>query len=89
MRKLVVGLAAAAVAVGITAASAPAHPPGPGPHRHCLSTPQGYVEIAPGVVEHARHDPAFHNVHGHVHVGAGLQGPLTIIPVFDLTQGCP
>jgi hypothetical protein len=87
MRKLFATLAATTVVVGVTAASAPGHPPGP--HRHCLLTPQGYVEIAPGVVDHALHDPAFHNVHGHVHVGAANQGPLTIIPVFDLTQGCP
>ena len=87
MRKLLVTVGAAAVGAGITAAAAPGHPPAP--HRHCLSTPQGYVEIAPGVVEHAPHDPAFHNVHGNVHVGAGLQGPLEIIPVFNLAQGCP
>lgn len=87
MRKILVTLAALTAAVGITAASAPAHPPPP--HRHCLLTPSGYVEIAPGTVEHARHDPAFHNVHGHVHVGAGVLGPLTIVSVFDLTQGCP
>lgn len=87
MRKLSVVLTAAAFAVGITAASAPGHPPAP--HRHCLLTPQGYVEIAPGVVDHAPHATAFHNVHGHVHVGAGVLGPLEIIPVFDLSQGCP
>ena len=87
MRKLFVSVAAAAVAVGITAASAPGHPPAP--HRHCLLTPQGYVEIASGVVGHAPHAPAFHNVHAHVHVGAGVEGPLSIIPIFDLTQGCP
>ena len=87
MRKLFATLAAATVVVGVTAASAPGHPPAP--HRHCLLTPTGFVEIAPGVVEHAPHATAFHNVHGHVHVGAGVQGPLTIIPVFNLTQGCP
>jgi hypothetical protein len=87
MRKLLVTFTAAAVAVGITAGAAPGHPPAP--HRHCLLTPQGYVEIAPGVVEHASHDPAFHNVHGHVHVGAGVLGPLEIIPVFNLNAGCP
>lgn len=85
MRKFLVTVAAASVAVGITAASAPGHPP---PHRHCLLTPQGYVEIAPGVVEHAPHAPAFHNVHGHVHVGAGILGPLEIQPIFDLSKGC-
>ena len=85
MRKFVVIVAAAAVAVGITAGAAPGHPPGP--HRHCLLTPQGYVEIAPGVVQDAPHDPAFHNVHGHVHVGAGINGPLTIIGVFPPAGG--
>jgi hypothetical protein len=86
MRKVLATLAAATVAVAITAASAPGHPPAQ--HRHCLLTPQGWVEIAPGVVEHARHDPAFHNVHGHVHVGAGVLGPLEIQPLFDLSQSC-
>jgi hypothetical protein len=88
MRRLLTTVAAAAMAVGFTAASAPGHPPGP--HRHCLLTPQGWVEIAPGVVEHPKvHETAFHNVHGHVHVGAGNEGPLTIMPVFDLNAGCP
>lgn len=87
MRRFLVVLITAAVAVGIAAATAPGHPPAP--HRHCLLTPQGYVEIAPGVVEHAPHDPAFHNVHGHVHVGAGVQGPLSIIPLFNLDDECP
>ena len=87
MRKLFATVAATTVVVGITAASAPGHPPPP--HRHCLLTPQGYVEIAPGVVEHARPHPAFHNVHRHVHVGAGVQGPLTIIPLFNLNDECP
>lgn len=88
MRKLLVIVAAAAVAVGITATSAPGHPVGPAPHRHCLLTPQGWVEIAPGVVEHAPDDPAFHSVHTHVHVGAANEGPLTIRPEFDLMKGC-
>jgi hypothetical protein len=86
MRKLLVTVAAATVAVGIAAATAPGHPPAE--HRHCLLTPQGWVEIAPGVVQDAPHDPAFHNVHGHVHVGVGVLGPLEIQPIFDLTKGC-
>ncbi len=87
MRKLLVTIAAASVAFGISAGAAPAHPPEE--HRHCLLTPQGYVEIARGTVDPAPHHPAFHNVHGHVHVGAGILGPLTIIPQFDLSKGCP
>ena len=86
MRKVFATIAATTVVVGITPASAPGHPPPP--HRHCLLTPSGWVEIAQGVVEHARHDPAFHNVHGHVHVGAGVFGPLEIKPLFNLNDEC-
>jgi hypothetical protein len=51
-----------------------------------MLTPQGYVELAPGVVEQAPHDSAFHMFHSHVHVG---QPPTTIIPLFDLNASCP
>lgn len=54
-------------------------------HRHCMLTPQGYVEVAPGVVEHAPHDTAFHQFHSNVHVGSP---PTTIIPKL-LTEECP
>jgi hypothetical protein len=84
MRRLLVSVAAATFVLGVTAGSAPGHPPAP--HRHCLLTPQGYVEVAPGVVEHPQvHETAFHNFHGHVHLGAP---PTTITPIFDLTKGC-
>ena len=55
------------------------------PHRHCLLTPNGYVEVARGVVNQAPHNTAFHNFHGHVHVGAP---PTTIAPLFDLSKAC-
>lgn len=71
-----------AVTVGAVGGTAVAVPP----HRHCMLTPQGYVELAVGVVEHAPHDPAFHEFHSHVHVG---RPPTTIIPIFDLNQECP
>jgi hypothetical protein len=83
MRKLLLVVAAATVVLGTTAGSAPGHPPAE--HRHCLLTPQGFVEVAPGVVEHAVHDPAFHQFHGHVHVGAP---PTNIQPLFDLSLAC-
>jgi hypothetical protein len=71
-----------ALVLGSTGGTAVAVPP----HRHCMLTPQGYVELAPGVVERAPHDSAFHMFHSHVHVG---QPPTTIIPLFDLNASCP
>jgi hypothetical protein len=55
------------------------------PHRHCLLTSNGYVEIGRGVVNEAPHDPAFLNLHNHVHFGAP---PTDIVPLFDLTLSC-
>jgi len=84
MRRLLVSLAAMIFVLGVTAGLAPGHPPAP--HRHCLLTPQGYVEVGAGVVEHPQvHATAFHAFHDHVHVGAP---PTTIVPIFDLTKGC-
>ena len=68
--------------LGSIAGSAVAVPP----HRHCMLTPQGYVEVAPGVVEHAPHETAFHEFHKHVHVG---KPPTTIIAIFNLNEECP
>ena len=70
-----------ALVLGSTGGTAVAVPP----HRHCMLTPQGYVELAAGVVEQAPHDSAFHNVHNHVHVG---RPPTTIVPVFNLNLDC-
>jgi hypothetical protein len=82
VRKLALAVTAASLVFGSTAGSAG----GVDPHRHCLLTPQGFVEVAPGVVEHAPHETAFHKFHSHVHLGAP---PTTIIPQFDLTAACP
>lgn len=82
-RCVIVGLMGAiALALGSVGGTAVAVPP----HRHCMLTPQGYVELASGVVEKAPHSPAFHEFHSHVHVG---NPPTTIIPIFDLNQQCP
>lgn len=55
------------------------------PHRHCMLTPQGYVELAQGALEQGPHDTAFHMFHSHVHVG---RPPTTILPLFDLNASC-
>jgi hypothetical protein len=71
-----------ALVLGIIGGPAVAVPP----HRHCMLTPQGFVEVARGVVEHAPHETAFHQFHNHVHIG---RPPTTIIPIFDLNEECP
>jgi hypothetical protein len=82
-RLVIAGLAGVmTLALGSVAGTALAVPP----HRHCMLTPQGHVELAPGVVENAPHNIAFHEFHSHVHVG---NPPTTIIPIFDLNQQCP
>ena len=50
IRKLALGIAAGALMVGGIAGSAVAVPP----HRHCMLTPQGYVEVAPGIARRPR-----------------------------------
>ena len=55
------------------------------PHRHCMQTPQGYVEVGPQVFENAPHEPAFHQFHSHVHVSAV---PTTIVAIFDPAVPC-
>ena len=38
-------------------------------HRHCMLTPQGWVEVGPRVFKQPHlHDTAFHNFHFNVHV---------------------
>lgn len=80
MRRLAITAAAGALALGTLAGSAVAVPP----HRHCLETPQGFVEVAQGVVEEAPHETAFHNFHFHVHRGT----PPTNIMSIPLDRSC-
>ncbi len=70
-----------------------AHPPPT--HLHCLTTPDGNVHsIARGVTLMAPDDPAFHNLHGNVHLGPfhPTQGrhPLgTLSADFTAPYTCP
>jgi hypothetical protein len=69
-----------ALAVGATATTAVAVPP----HRHCMLTPQGYVEVGPRVFQNAP-EGAFLQFHNHVHVS---DVPTTIVPIFDPAIPC-
>ena len=65
IRKLALGIAAGALMVGSIAGSAVAVPP----HRHCLLTPQGWVEVGPRVFNQPHlHETAFHEFHFNIHV---------------------
>lgn len=67
-RLALLGLGCLAVASTWTLAGPAAAVP---PHKHCLATPQGYVEVGPRVhTNPALHETAFHQFHGQVHVGA-------------------
>ena len=56
------------------------------PHRHCMLTPQGWVEVGPRVFNHPHlHDTAFHQFHSNVHV-SGV--PTTIAAIFNPAQQC-
>lgn len=55
-------------------------------HKHCMATPQGYVEVGPRVFENPNlHEPAFHEFHAHVHV-SGV--PTDIVAIFDPAVEC-
>jgi hypothetical protein len=71
-----------ALVLGTLGGSAVAVPP----HKHCLATPQGYVEVGPRVFKHpSLHETAFHQFHNHVHVGAP---PTDIVPILDPAVAC-
>ena len=56
------------------------------PHKHCMATPQGYVEVGPRVFKNPNlHEPAFHQFHAHVHLGAP---PTDIVAIFDPAVEC-
>ena len=56
------------------------------PHRHCMLTPQGWVEVGPRVFKQPHlHGTAFHAFHSNVHV-SGV--PTTIAAIFDPNVGC-
>jgi hypothetical protein len=56
-------------------------------HRHCMLTPQGWVEVGPRVFKKPHlHDPAFHNFHFNVHV-SGV--PTTIEPTTGECSALP
>jgi hypothetical protein len=59
-------------------------------HLHCMTNASGKTHaIAVGVTLHAPHEPALHNFHENVHLGAFAgNNPQTIVP--DLTEpfGC-
>lgn len=81
----------ALVAIGVGGVLVAAGSTGAVPeHLHCITTPNGETHaIAGGVTNHAPHDPAFHNFHGHVHMGAFATNPIPI--EADLTEPytCP
>ena len=85
MRKILVILALGALfavaLVGATGGSAIGAPP----HRHCMLTPNGYVELAEGALRN-NHDQGFHNFHAHVHFGESV--PTTIVGLLDLNLTC-
>ncbi len=58
------------------------------PHRHCMLTPQGWIEVGPRVFNQPHlHDTAFHQFHFNVHVGdvpttiAGTSGQCSALAV--------
>ena len=88
-RTLVAMAATAALLAGLTG-QAMGHPPGPGQHLHCLSTPNGETHsIARGVTLMAPHEPAFHNLHDNVHLGAFVGHKLTLSPDTTAPFTCP
>lgn len=55
-------------------------------HKHCMATPQGYVEVGPRVFKNPQlHDTAFHNFHSNVHV-SGV--PTSIVSILDPAVEC-
>ena len=55
------------------------------PHQHCMSTPQGWVEVGPRVAKQPHlHETAFHQFHFNVHVGSttivGIAGACSSLP---------
>ena len=56
------------------------------PHKHCMKTPQGWVEVGPRVFNQpSLHEGAFHQFHSNVHVGAA---PTTIVSITDPNKSC-
>jgi hypothetical protein len=56
------------------------------PHKHCMETPQGWVEIGPRVFKNPDlHETAFHQFHNHVHVS---DVPTTIRAILDPAVPC-
>jgi hypothetical protein len=71
-----------ALMVGMLGGPAVAVPP----HKHCMETPQGFVEVGPRVFKHpGLHETAFHEFHDHVHV-SGV--PTNIRAIFDPATPC-
>ena len=71
MRRFSLVAAMSALLLALSAAPALAAPL----HLHCLEAASGnVVSIGRGVTTHAPHDPAFHNLHGNVHVGVFMLG---------------
>ena len=71
MRRVSLVAAMAALLLALTAGPALAV----GSHLHCLEAASGnVVSIGRGVTTYAPHDPAFHNLHGNVHVGVFISG---------------
>lgn len=81
MRKLVLALCAGVLALGTMGGTAMSVTE----HRHCMLTPNGYVELAEGALRN-KHDPAFHNFHNHVHFGENV--PTHIVGLLDLNLEC-
>lgn len=87
MRKAIVVVAALALGP-LGTGSAAAHPPAT--HLHCMTNASGTTHaVARGVTLQAPDDPAFHNFHGNVHLGA-FSGvfPHTITVDFSAPYSC-
>lgn len=56
------------------------------PHKHCMQTPNGWVEVGPRVFKQPElHETAFHQFHANVHA-SGV--PTTIAAILDPNQSC-
>jgi hypothetical protein len=87
MKRLILPLLASAGLLGAIAVPAAVAVP---EHLHCLNLDNGrVVSMGFGVTTQAPHEPAFHNLHNHVHTGTPGTGPLTITVDFTTPYNCP